>query len=454
MQTLWAETALTPDGWQSDVRIDLGPDGRIASVAANAPRCGDAVRCLVPAPANAHSHSFQRAMAGLTEQRGTDPRDSFWSWRRLMFRFLDRITPDQIQAIAAYVQMEMLEAGYATNVEFHYLHHGPGGVPYAQLAETGARIAAAADQSGIGLTLLSVFYQYGGADRRDLTTGQDRFGNDLARFVDLAQQSAALIAQGPADWAHGVAPHSLRAVAPADLAQIATLFPTGPIHMHLAEQIPEVDEIRAHLGARPVEWVLDNLAPDARWHMIHCTQMEPAETIGLAQSGATAVLCPMTESSLGDGIFDGVRWMQAGGRIAIGSDSNIRISLSEEIRTLEYSQRLRDHSRAALAVSDRSTARRILDGITAGGAAAAGRHTGALAAGYWADLMALDLDHPDLVGLSGDTVLDSFAFAADDRAVTDVWSAGRHMVRAGRHIHRDRIVASYLAAVAVLRSDL
>ncbi|MFO7919866.1 MAG: formimidoylglutamate deiminase, partial [Nioella sp.] len=338
MQTIWAETALTSEGWQRDVLVTLDA-GRIATITPGAAPQGNRVGCLLPAPANAHSHAFQRAMAGLTEARGPDPRDSFWTWRQLMFRFLDRITPEQVEAIAAFAQMEMLEAGYGTNVEFHYLHHQPGGVPYEEISEMCDRIAAAAEESGIGLTLLPVLYQQGGCDGRPLAGGQRRFGNDPDRFAHLAETARAHIAQGPDDWAFGIAPHSLRAASPEAIRQAAALAPTGPIHMHLAEQQAEVEEVQAAHGKRPVEWVLDHLAPDTRWHFIHCTQMTPDETTALARSGATAVLCPLTEASLGDGIFDGVRWMGAGGRIAVGSDSNIRIALAEELRQLETSQR-------------------------------------------------------------------------------------------------------------------
>jgi formimidoylglutamate deiminase len=393
-------------------------------------------------------------MAGLTERRGPDPRDTFWTWRALMFRFLDRLTPEHVEAIAAFVQMEMLEAGYATNVEFHYLHHQPGGRPYGNPAEMAERIAAATARTGIGLTLLPVHYRFGGCDRRPLGPGQVRFGTDPDAFARLHAASATAIRGLSADTGLGVAPHSLRAVAPGDLPGLIALSPEGPIHMHLAEQVAEVEEVTAATGRRPVDWVLENLAPDARFTFIHCTQMEPQETEGLALSGATAGLCPITESSLGDGIFDGVRWLASGGRIAIGSDSNIRISLSEELRTLEYSQRLRDRSRAALATPEASTGRRLYDSVLTGGAAAAGRETGAIRPGLWADLVALDATHVDLDGREGDTILDTFVFAGEDRMVTDVWSAGRHMVRAGRHVARDDIVLACRAALRDLRDAL
>jgi formimidoylglutamate deiminase len=455
MTTLWAARTLTDDGWTENLRVSIDAGGRIAAVGQGAPTPADhRVGLLLPAPANAHSHAFQRAMAGLTERRGPDPRDTFWTWRALMFRFLDRLTPEHVEAIAAFVQMEMLEAGYATNVEFHYLHHQPGGRPYADPAEMAARIAAATARTGIGLTLLPVHYRYGGCDRRPLGPGQVRFGTDPDAFARLHAASAAGLGSLPADTTLGVAPHSLRAVAPEDLPRLAALAPHGPIHMHLAEQLAEVEEVRAALGRRPVEWVLDHLAPDARFTFIHCTQMEPHETEALARTGATAGLCPITESSLGDGIFDGVRWLSAGGRIAIGSDSNIRIALSEELRTLEYAQRLRDRSRAVLATPEKSTGRRLYDAILAGGAAAAGRETGAIRPGLLADLVALDAGHADLEGRQGDTILDTFIFAGDDRMVQDVWSAGRHMVRGGRHVARDAIAAAYRAALRDLGDAL
>jgi len=453
MQRIWAAQALLPQGWAQDVLVTLD-QGRIVAALPGQPPQGQRVGALMPAPANCHSHAFQRAMAGLTEKRGDNPSDSFWTWRQLMFRFLDRLTPDQVQAITAFVQMEMLESGFGASVEFHYLHHQPGGAPYDTLAEMSARIVAAADQSGIGLTLLPVAYQFGGLDGRALGPGQVRFGNDPDRFAQLVDGAADSLRALPADAVLGVAPHSLRAVAPADLAPLAALRPDAPIHMHLAETLAEVDEVRTHLGARPVDWVLANLPLSDRWCLIHLTQMTPAETLSLAPTGAIAGLCPLTEASLGDGIFDGLRWLGAGGALALGSDSNIRISLAEELRQLDTSQRLRDHSRAALATADQSTGRRLWQAAVAGGATAAGRGRGGIAPGEWADLVALDLTHPDLEGLRADTILDAFAFAGDSRMVAEVWSAGRHVVQSGRHIAREAITESYRRAVRPLRDGL
>lgn len=454
MTKLWARQALLANGWAKDVAIEIGPDGRISSVAPDSPAQGQTVDCLVPAPANSHSHAFQRAMAGLTERRGLNASDSFWTWRTLMYRFLDQITPDQVEAIAAFVQMEMLEAGYGANVEFHYLHHRPDGQPYANIAEMSERIAAAASQSGIGLTLLPVHYQYGGCDKRALGPGQRRFGNDPERFARLHEAAGAALGGLPADTVLGVAPHSLRAVAPEHLDQAAALAGSGPVHMHLAEQIAEVDEVLSFRGARPVEWALENINLGPNWCLIHCTQMQPHETESLSRTGAVAGLCPLTEASLGDGIFDGVRWLNSGGAISLGSDSNIRISLAEEIRQLDTTQRLRDHTRAALATPELSTGRRIFEASAKGGAQAAERGAGVIAEGNWADLLAFDMSHPDLCGLRGDTVIDTFAFAGGTGMIGDVWSAGRHLVRDGEHINRAAITSAYRKAVAALRDGL
>lgn len=454
MQTIWAETALLPSGWANSVRIDIDGAGRIGAVTTDAAAEGHHVPMALPAPVNVHSHAFQRAMAGLTEQRGPDPSDSFWTWRQLMFRFLDRLTPEHIEAIASFVQMEMLEAGYAASVEFHYLHHKPGGLHYHNIAETSERIVAAAGQSGIGLCLLPVHYQFGGCDGRALTAGQIRFGNGMDDFLRLHDGATTAIKSAGADAAIGVAPHSLRAVGKVDLKAYAAKFPDGPIHMHLAEQRAEVDEVVQHWGKRPVTWALDNIHLDDRWCLIHCTQMTPDETIALAKSGAIAGLCPITESSLGDGIFNGVRWLEHDGKLALGSDSNIRIALAEELRTLDYSQRLRDGTRAALATPEKSTGRRLLDEMLAGGAQAAGRDAGRIEVGAWADILALDTASEHLWGREGDTALDAWIFAGDDNLVRDVWSAGRHMVTGGKHTGRDRIVTAYKQTINDLKDAL
>ena len=455
MKKIWARQALLPEGWAQNVRVDINDDGTIgdvvSSTATEQPNAEDMqVGILLPAPANVHSHAFQRAMAGLTERRGPDPSDSFWTWRQLMFRFLDHLSPDHVEAITAFVQMEMLEAGFATNVEFHYLHHQPGGAPYDNIAEMAERVASAANQTGIGLTLLPVHYQYGGCDERPLGPGQIRFGTDIEAYRDLWQKSKSALSSLPADASIGVAPHSLRAISPSSISQLVKIAADGPIHMHIAEQIAEVDEVKAAWGKRPVEWLLENTDANQQWCLIHCTQMNSEEISGLAKTGAVAGLCPITESSLGDGIFEAVQWFGEGGRIAVGSDSNVRISLSEELRTLDHSQRLRDHSRAALATSQKSTGRRLFDEVCLGGAQAGGRNCGKIASGSWADLVALDDQSVDLADRHGDIALDCYIFAGGDHMISDVWAAGRHVVKEGRHHSREAIVKRYRSVMKEL----
>ena len=450
MTKIFANKILTSSGWKENITVEVNADGHIEKLGTDTKEYDHHVGCLLPAPVNAHSHSFQRAMSGLTEYRGPNPKDSFWTWRKLMFKFLKQLDPDIVEAVAAFVQMEMLEAGFSTNVEFHYLHHSESGRPYDDIAEMSQRIISAANQSGIGLTLLPVFYQYGGCDLRALEDGQRRFGNNLDQFQTLFQRVSKILETSSPDTSLGLAPHSLRAVDPKDLIELVNIAEKNPIHMHLAEQVAEVDEVKEFLGARPVEWVMENLDISNQWCMIHCTQMEPHEVKMLAKTQAVAGLCPITESSLGDGIFEGANWMSNNGNIAIGSDSNVRISLSEELRTLEYSQRLRDRSRAVLANSHQSTGRRLFEGICKGGAQAAGRKTGLIKEGYLADLLALDTNHVDLERHKEDTLLDSYIFSGDDRMISDVWSAGRHLVKDGEHILRTEITRAYKKATKKL----
>ncbi len=450
MTLIHAKTALLPEGWARDVTVALD-GGRIASVVSGSAAGGIVVDCLLPAPVNLHSHAFQRAMAGLTETR-TAGQDSFWTWRSLMYRFLERLTPEDVEAIAAFVQMEMAEAGYAAVAEFHYLHHAPGGVAYANRAEMSERIAIAAAESGLGLTLLPVLYEQGGCDGRALAGGQLRFGNDRDGYAALWEGAAKALAHLPGDTRLGVAPHSLRAVSRGSLDWVAGIAPQAPVHLHLAEQVAEVEEVKAAYGARPVEWLLANAPVDPRWCLIHSTQMEPHETVGLAKTAAVAGLCPITEANLGDGIFDGVRYTEAGGRWGVGSDSNVDITLSGELRLFEYSQRLRDRGRAVLAVPGRSTGRVLWEGAVQGGAQAAGREAGEIREGLWADLVAPDLSAPDLVDREGDTILDAFIFGKG--RVAELWSAGRHLVAAGRHHQRDAIASRYARVMAGLKDAL
>lgn len=454
MFRILAGRALTPEGWQDGVEVAVGDDGRIVSVAPGHGAAADrTVPVLLPAVANLHSHTFQRAMAGLAERRGPAGRDSFWTWRAVMYRFLDLLDPDDVEAVAAMAFVEMLEAGYAAVAEFHYLHHAPGGAAYADPAELAGRIAAAAATARIGLTLAPVLYRRGGFDGAPLAGGQQRFGTTRDGFARLVEASGRHLAALPADAGLAVAPHSLRACAIDDVGFAAELLPQRPVHIHVAEQEAEVEACLAATGARPVAHLIDRLAVDGRWCLIHATHMTPQETAALARSGAVAGLCPVTEANLGDGIFAGAAFAGHGGRFGVGTDSNIRISLTEELRQLEYSQRLRERARVVLASAERSAGRFVHAQALAGGAAALGRDSGALAPGLWADMVALDPDRFAGSG-AGDGLLDGWIFTGSDAAVTDVWSAGRHAVRDGRHVARAAVARRYRGVVERLAGRL
>ena len=451
---IFAKKALLPNGWENNVRIDV-KEGRINSITVHSKAEADdsLVDTLLPSMANLHSHSFQRAMAGMTEYRAAG-RDSFWTWRELMYRFMDRLEPEQIEAFAALTFMEMQEAGFASVAEFHYVHHQTGGTHYEDIAELSSRIFAGAQTSGIGLTHMPVLYTYGGAGETPLTQGQLRFGNNVADFEKLFDKAKSGLAHLPSDTSIGVAPHSLRATSPEDIKQILALHSKGPVHMHIAEQPKEVDDVKAWLGARPMEWLLDNVDVNERWCLIHSTHMTKEETLKMAKSGAIAGLCPITESNLGDGIFNGIEYLNAGGRFGIGSDSNIHISMTQELKTLEYSQRLRDIARNVMVVGEGSVGHTLYTNALCGGAQALGRDCGEIAVGKFADLLAIDSTNASLCALSDKQLLDGLVFVAKDDVVTDLWSAGRHMVQGGRHVKREQIVQNFKASIAELLREI
>ncbi|MEW4563204.1 formimidoylglutamate deiminase [Bremerella sp. JC770] len=455
MATIWASQALLGNGWAKNVEVQVNEVGQISSVRTDTQPVGLCVETLLPAPVNAHGHAFQRAMAGMTEYQSRATSDSFWTWRQQMYRFLACLTPEHIEAIASYAQMEMLEAGFATSIEFHYLHHQPSGQPYENLGEMAERIAAATKMSGIGLLLLPVLYQYGGCDQRTLSEGQRRFGNSLDHYFTLHAASHQAVQGLPVDCRVGYAAHSLRAVSANDLLEIEKASDGKPIHLHLAEQQGEVDEVQTTYGLRPVEWALQNLSLSPQYCLIHCTQMLPHEISQLAQTRAVVGLCPITEANLGDGIFDAKRWCISGGTFAVGSDSHVHVSLSEELRTLEYSQRLKHMSRNVLGHVAKSTGRHLFEEVVRGGAIAAGRRTGEIIEGMWGDLIALE--SPPCLGmdeLKGDRMLDYFVFAGDSRMIREVWSAGRHLVQNGCHIRSEHITERYRSTIRELRDSI
>jgi formimidoylglutamate deiminase len=434
MVALHAAAALLPGGWASDVAIEFD-GGRIASVTPDSVPDPSAERhaVITPAAGNLHSHAFQRAMSGLAEQRGPAD-DSFWSWRSVMYKFALSMTPEHVAAVAAQAYVEMLEAGFARVGEFHYLHHDQDGEPYGNIAEMAERIAEASVETGIGLTLLPVLYTHGGFGPLPPTEGQRRFINDVDRYGALMAACDSLIG-GVAGGRLGIAPHSLRAATPDEIRTVLPLAKGGPVHIHVAEQTLEVDDcLKAH-GARPVQFLLDNLPVDQRWCLIDATHLTPAEVSGIASSMAVVGLCPITEANLGDGIFPGASYFAQNGRFGIGSDSNVLISLTNELRQYEYSQRLGQRARNVIAAPGASTGQTLLERAIAGGAQALGADSG-IAADMPADLVSLDVgDDPYLPQAAQ---LDAWIFGGDVR-VGDVWALGRKRVVAGRHVERETI---------------
>jgi len=358
------------------------------------------------------------------------------------------MTPDQVEAVAAQLYVEMLEAGFSRVGEFHYLHHDRDGKSYASIAEMAERVAAAAAETGIGLTLLPVFYahsSFGGAAPNE---GQQRFINDVDRFGRLLEKSRECVSKLE-QAVVGVAPHSLRAVTPEELTAVAAMAPDGPVHIHVAEQVKEVEDCLTWSGARPVEWLLANAKVDQRWCLIHATHMTEAETVGMAKSGAVAGLCPITEANLGDGTFAAPLFTENGGRFGVGSDSNVLIGLPDELRQLEYSQRLAHRARNVLAVAGGSTGRALFDAALDGGGTALGAGPSRIAAGASADFVSLDQSHPSLSGKTGDAILDAWIFANGSR-VDCVWVHGKKQVSGGRHARREAIACRFRKVMTAL----
>jgi formiminoglutamate deiminase len=456
MASLWFESALLPSGWARGVRL-TSSEGRIERLSADTqPQPLDERHAIaLPGLPNLHSHAFQRGLAGLTERRGAGT-DSFWSWRELMYRFLERMGPEQFEAITTLCFAEMLEAGFTHVGEFHYLHHDCDGKPFADPAELAGRVAAAAAATGIGLTLLPVFYAHGGFGAAPPAPRQRRFVTDVEGFARLLEACRNVV-RPLAGASVGVAPHSLRAVTPSELSAIVQLGAAGVVHIHIAEQLREVEECLAWSGRRPIEWLLEAQPVGANWCLVHATHATEAELESIAASGAVAGLCPITESSLGDGIFPAAEFMSRRGRIGIGSDSNILLDAAAELRTLEYSQRLARRARNVLAGdADASTGRALIDSALAGGwqalhTAGAARPRG-LTAGASLDLLTLNRGHPALLERHDDEILDSWIFAGGRELIDCVWRAGEKVVQGGRHRDRDALIARYRRALRELRA--
>ena len=450
--SLFARHALLPEGWRDNVRIQWDAGGNLTAVTPGAMQvAGEACASLVlPGMVNLHSHAFQRALGGLTETAGAGP-DSFWTWRDLMYRFARNITPDHIEAIAAQLFSECLRHGYTSVCEFHYVQRDQHGAMYARPAETAERVVAAARLSGIGVTMLPVLYSYAGFGEQPLKPEQQRFRTGAPEVLQVIDALAPL--RG-AQVEVGVAPHSLRAASGAQIREVLAALPPGrPVHIHIAEQQAEVEQSLAATGMRPVRYLMEQFDIDQRWCLVHATHLDPAETTALAASGAVAGLCPSTEANLGDGLFPLASFLAGGGRFGIGSDSHVSQSPVEELRWLEYGQRLL-HQRRNVAASPQQ--RRVGDflwqGALAGGALACGRDVGALAPGKRADLLVLDSEHPNLYDIAPDDVLGTFIFCGNDNLVKDVLTGGRWVVRDGRHLAQAAIAQRYMHAIAELRT--
>lgn len=446
---LWFETALLPKGWVQNVRLEMS-GGLISSLEeCVAPASGDERHAIaIPGLCNVHSHAFQRGMAGLAETRGP-AHDDFWTWRQVMYRFLDRLNPEDMEAIAALAYAEMLEGGFTRVGEFHYLHHDVSGNPYPDIGEMAMRIVSAAAETGIGLTLLPVFYAHANFGGTPPLSSQRRFLSEVDSFADLLEASRTAISELP-DSNLGVAPHSLRATTPAELAEIVSLGRGGPIHIHAAEQKREVDDCLRWKGVRPVEWLLDYAGVDRSWCIVHATHMSDVETTRLAASEAVTGLCPVTEANLGDGVFRAETYLGARGRFGVGTDSNVFICAASELRMAEYAQRLSRRARNLWpGKSGDSTGRALFEGALLGGAQALGQEQPGIRTGASADFVSLDANDPTLAERRGDAILDSWIFGG--ARIDCVWRRGEKMVKAGRHQRREDIVRRYCRTVRQLQ---
>ena len=451
MSNIHAGQVLTREGWRDSVRLRV-QSGRIAAIEPGV--CagpGDERHAiLVPALGNLHSHAFQRAMAGFAEVSG-DSADNFWSWRDAMYHLAHQMNPDQLEAVATQAYVEMLEAGFGRVGEFHYLHHDPSGALYADPGEMSGRITAAAEASGIGLTLLPVFYAHSTFGGAAPTQAQRRFINTLESYERLLERGRDLAARLPSTVV-GVAPHSLRAVTPEELTAVTKLAGPDPVHIHIAEQTREVEECCAWSGQRPVEWLLAHAPVTQNWCLVHATHLTPAEIQGIAARGAVVGLCPVTEANLGDGVFPVAEFLGRQGRFGVGSDSNVHISVAAELSLLEYSQRLVHRVRSVVRRDEQSTGRAIMATALAGGAQALGGQGGAIAVGAPADFVSLNQEHVALSCRTSDALLDAWIFASAGDVVDCVWIAGRKVVKEGRHVAREKIKTEFVKAMKEMRS--
>jgi formimidoylglutamate deiminase len=436
---------LQGERWRDDVVMEVDPDGIIIGIEPGIEDTADEHinGVVIPGMPNAHSHSFQRLIAGLTGPRGNH-QDSFWSWREAMYQCAGGISPGQFADVAAWVFVEMLKAGFTTCVEFHYIHHQPDGRPYDNLAEMSERLFEAAGNSGIAMTLLPVLYNSAGFGQTRHAIEQRRFVNTPDRYLQLLVECQEMMASHPL-MALGLAPHSLRAVPGSILNEVLQAWPDHecPIHIHIAEQPAEVESCLAHLGARPVEWLLDQFPVNERWSLVHATHLSDDELQSAADRCVIAGLCPTTEADLGDGIFRTADWLRAGGQFSIGSDSNVRVSVTEELRLLEYNERLGSGKRNILTGSDSTCGRFLYQHAARAGGMASGQPVGILELGYRADMLELDRKHVLVTGREADVALDSWVFAGDRSMINSVWVAAQRQVHQGHHARDEEFRAKF-----------
>lgn len=455
MPAYFASRALLPTGWAHNVRLEVDAHGQLAQVTPNA----DSDGCLrlhgdvVPGMPNLHSHAFQRAMAGLAEVAG-NPQDSFWTWRDLMYRLVQRLTPEQVGVIARQLYIEMLKGGYTQVAEFHYLHHTPEGKAYADRGEMTGRLSEAALQAGIGMTLLPVLYSYAGFGAQPAQAGQRRFIQSAESYLEQQQVIARQLAGQPLQN-QGLCFHSLRAVELGQMQQIlAASDQTLPVHIHIAEQQKEVNDCLAWSGQRPVAWLYEHLPVDSRWCLVHATHLDREELEQLARSKAVAGLCPTTEANLGDGIFPGDSYLHHQGRWGIGSDSHVSLNVVEELRWFEYGQRLRDQRRNRLTTPEQPAVADVLyHQALRGGAQACGTAIGKLAVGYRADWLVLDGDDPYLASAPDASILNRWLFAGGKEQIRDVFVAGRQVIEQGSHALQQQSSAEFLQVLKTFQQE-
>ncbi len=449
-QTLWSASALLSDGWAKNVEIEIDERGDISRVSPEvAYQGGEKLSTLIAGIGNIHSHAHQRAMAGLGERASLTNdgiHDSFWTWRKIMYHYLERIQPQHMYHIAAQLYLEMLKHGYTCVGEFQYLHHDLDGHAYQNRAEMTLQCLQAANDLGLGFTALPVLYRYGGFGETDPLDGQKRFLNDVDGFVEIVTQLQKACT-GNANCSVGIAPHSLRAISPDLLRQVIDQVGEdnlAAIHIHIAEQTGEVEDCLAWSGTRPVQWLLDHFDVAQNWSLVHATHMTAAETAAMAKSGAVAGLCPTTEANLGDGLFNAIDYFAQSGHWAIGSDSHISVDPVEELRWLEYGQRLLSRNRNLLISTEhKNTARNLLEGSWQGAELACGRKIGRIETGYRADFIVLDESHPRLYNRNEDSLLDSWIFSGNENLVKQVYVGGKQVIKNGRHINEASIHQHY-----------